>query len=320
MAAFSGKSLVLLVVLAPSALAQHLDMLVWDDGGTIGVGEFNYDTWTASDRRVHLGRFNSFYSIDSPGFIAPLTGSQALPGEEQLSWNYLPMTVDSGPHSSYRSTILYWDGESATPEFGPAPTADYRFSIFGVYGSETAKGLSEMEPGSVIAPTPPNGYVHEHPYFLLDDNDGVDSTLPAAGIYLIAFEFEINGLEPSAPAFQVWATPEASVLPARKAAEAWVTDRIDSLVVEYLAGDFNFDGVVNLADYTVWRDGLGGDYDLNDYQVWRENFGAGLPASIATATVPEPDALSVALLAVATLLPLVLVSSTAGVARVSKQG
>ncbi len=39
-----------------------------------------------------------------------------------------------------------------------------------------------------------------------------------------------------------------------------------------LPGDFNSDEVVNLADYTTWRDGLGGEYDADDYQVWKANY------------------------------------------------
>jgi hypothetical protein len=52
-------------------------------------------------------------------------------------------------------------------------------------------------------------------------------------------------------------------------------------------GDFNIDGTVNLADYTVWRDNLGGDsaalngngagdatVTVADYDLWKENFGS----------------------------------------------
>lgn len=86
-----------------------------------------------------------------------------------------------------------------------------------------------------------------------------------------------------------------------------------------LEGDFNNDGMVNLADYTVWRDNLGGsDVVLNgngagqgtvgsaDYQLWKSNFGAtsgaGSGSLIASSTVPEPAsglAIAVALLFVA---------------------
>lgn len=56
-------------------------------------------------------------------------------------------------------------------------------------------------------------------------------------------------------------------------------------------GDFNLDGLVNLADYTVWRDNLGIAYKLADYQVWKANFGTG-PGALEsyTAPVPEPRA------------------------------
>ncbi len=62
-----------------------------------------------------------------------------------------------------------------------------------------------------------------------------------------------------------------------------------------LAGDFNGDGVVDAADYVVWRKGLGMTYTQNDYNVWRAHFGqtAGSGAGAGTnAAVPEPATLS----------------------------
>lgn len=66
-----------------------------------------------------------------------------------------------------------------------------------------------------------------------------------------------------------------------------------------LAGDFNQDNTVNLADYTVWRDKLGAAGLPNDnglgtvgsahYDLWKSQFGQSLPGAIATAAaVPEP--------------------------------
>lgn len=70
-----------------------------------------------------------------------------------------------------------------------------------------------------------------------------------------------------------------------------------------LPGDYNQDGAVDVADYTVWRDTLGqtggnfaadgdndGDVDFADYTVWRANVGADA-ASQATAT-PAPSAMA----------------------------
>lgn len=70
--------------------------------------------------------------------------------------------------------------------------------------------------------------------------------------------------------------------------------------------DFNNDGVVDAADYTVWRDSLGatgeglaadGNHDLVvdalDYELWRVNYGVvtvAAPQGIAPAEIPEPAA------------------------------
>ncbi|QDV72095.1 DUF4832 domain-containing protein [Botrimarina mediterranea] len=57
-----------------------------------------------------------------------------------------------------------------------------------------------------------------------------------------------------------------------------------------LLGDFNNDGVVNAADYTVWRDaGMG----AAEYGQWAANYGAVLPA--AALSVPEPGTLVIAI-------------------------
>lgn len=71
--------------------------------------------------------------------------------------------------------------------------------------------------------------------------------------------------------------------------------------VATLEGDFNGDGRVNAADYTKWRDNLGGLYTASDYNKWKANFGAGTGSGgIAGALVPEPGA--IALLGIAAML------------------
>ena len=92
------------------------------------------------------------------------------------------------------------------------------------------------------------------------------------------------------------------------------------LLTPRLSGDFNDDGIVDAADYTVWRDTLGqtgqdlaadftgpsgtpdGVVDSLDYQVWVDHFGetsAGSAAGSAGA-VPEPS--SIAMLAIGCLM------------------
>ena len=96
--------------------------------------------------------------------------------------------------------------------------------------------------------------------------------------------------------------------------------------VAALAGDYDQNGVVDAADYIVWRKVLGssvpasgssadGDADGHitqaDYDIWRANFGrsslTGAAASLAAGgsfeSVPEPNgaALAIAALTIATL-------------------
>ena len=70
-----------------------------------------------------------------------------------------------------------------------------------------------------------------------------------------------------------------------------------------VAGDYNDDGVVDAADYTVWRDnrgtdavlpndrGIGGVISLRHLNQWRTNYGKTLSSAGA---VPEPTTLTIA--------------------------
>ena len=87
-------------------------------------------------------------------------------------------------------------------------------------------------------------------------------------------------------------------------------------IVSLLAGDYNNDGIVDAADYTVWRDSLGatgtglaadgdgnGAVDQGDYDIWRNNFGATFgggsgSSSGSLASVPEPATLTMSVLLV----------------------
>ncbi|QDT69020.1 hypothetical protein MalM25_19460 [Planctomycetes bacterium MalM25] len=55
-----------------------------------------------------------------------------------------------------------------------------------------------------------------------------------------------------------------------------------------LNGDFNFDGLVDAADFTVWRDGEGAAISGADYLAWRDNYGATAPVELPAGAIPEP--------------------------------
>ncbi|WP_442482219.1 hypothetical protein [Aeoliella sp. SH292] len=85
-------------------------------------------------------------------------------------------------------------------------------------------------------------------------------------------------------------------------------------------GDYNSDGVVNLADYTVWRDNLGasvalpgsnplaatpGEVDAEDYLYWRSSFGSSTSLSSRFPNpIPESPAFAMFGLALLTLMAL----------------
>jgi hypothetical protein len=66
--------------------------------------------------------------------------------------------------------------------------------------------------------------------------------------------------------------------------------RFPKLIPEPMPGDFNRDGYVNAADYTIWRDTLGsstflaadannsGAIDSDDYNIWQSHFDAHIQA------------------------------------------
>jgi hypothetical protein len=82
-------------------------------------------------------------------------------------------------------------------------------------------------------------------------------------------------------------------------------------------GDYNNNGVVDAADYVIWRDHLGQSFTLPndttpgtvtqaDYNVWRSNFGAsagsGSGSLVADSAVPEPASVVLLVLGWAALL------------------
>jgi Lysyl oxidase/Dockerin type I domain len=94
-------------------------------------------------------------------------------------------------------------------------------------------------------------------------------------------------------------TPEGRII------ESDYSNNTTRILVDLLPGDYNDDGIVDAADYTVWRDTLGdavailttgadGDGDgqvtAADYDVWKQHFGATLAPERGAAgiAVPEP--------------------------------
>jgi hypothetical protein len=69
-------------------------------------------------------------------------------------------------------------------------------------------------------------------------------------------------------------------------------------------GDFNNDGTVDAADYTVWRNDLGTKYIQSDYDVWRAHFGRTARSGSIHEIVPEPNSAALGFVALACLIVL----------------
>jgi hypothetical protein len=313
------------VVLAGPGLlrAQHYDVLVEQMGGGLVTGSADFDNnqWTLG-RRVFFRDFDSDFAVNNPGFNALGSGapnlpagSQALPGNTSLSWDFLPMRINDVWHN-----LFYWNGmetdgmPGVTPSdvaFGPLPGPGYLLSLFDKANSKhSVNGDNAVVPGGVIDDTASDGSLHRHRFFSLEDGDGNGSTLPVDGIYLMAMRLKMNGLQDSAPIFMVFGTPGSSVAALDDAAVPWVEQHL------MVPGDYNGDGTVNAADYVLWRKGgplqnevaTLNSVTVEDYTEWRARFGntaiavgSGLAGSSLTTNqaVPEPATLMLLMFAAA---------------------
>ena len=89
---------------------------------------------------------------------------------------------------------------------------------------------------------------------------------------------------------------------------------VDGPAAAGVPGDYNNNGVVDAADYVVWRKNLGTNFQLTnevsgvtpgtvtqeDYNAWRTRFGntSGAGSSVSVSAVPEPSTLTSILIAV----------------------
>jgi hypothetical protein len=157
-----------------------------------------------------------------------------------------------------------------------------------------------------------------------DASNGVDLTNPT-----VTLDFTISG---TVNDFEMFETALAIADAIRSFDLTFITggliDDVGSLYVDdisvalaavapVLAGDYNDDGVVDAADYVVWRNTLGGTslpnetvspgiVDQADYSEWRVNFGNTAAASAGAVTgstgVPEPSGVLLILMASASLI------------------
>jgi hypothetical protein len=268
---------------------------------------------------------------DLPSFLSlasPPSGTQALPINTSLYWDFLPMTV-----GGYTSNLLYWNGQGAV-NFGPVPipsgATDVTMGIYNIFDagnpSATVSDTPNMVEGALLGVTNNSGTglrMHRHNIYALDDGDAEETLFVAEGVYLLALQVEMPGYGISRPIFVVPGTYGlvSTELAKLTAAVAWVEENAALLIRD---GDYNFDGNVNDADHATWTQQYGtqqgssaspwpinGDFangnrdsivDAADYVVWRKISGGGPGGAPPVLAVPEPAALAFCVLAAAGMM------------------
>lgn len=292
-------------------------VLLQAQNGGLAVGLDNEDGGTQDmGVRVFAAQFPSLYAINAPSFISlssPPTGYEVIPPQTNVSWDFLPMN-----YGGMTSNLLYWDGQGTTPSdvsFGLPTDPNVTLTLFGRNNIPASVGAdSTMIPGPVLDQTLAAGNLlrlHGHRYFFLDDNDGSTSTPPADGIYLLAMHLRMDDFGATEPFYILFSTLDITLTALDNAAMPWVEERQSSLV---LAGDYNFDGVVDESDYAAWQnqfsssgpfpiaaayaDGTrNGTVNAADFVFWRDRLGASAVGLRGPITVPEPPMLTLVVLA-----------------------
>lgn len=290
------------LVWCPLARGHGEGVLLQRQGNRLVVG-FDDDTpgGRSIGQRVFSDLLPSTGLTQDPSFLsvspAP-AGSETLPVGASVFWDFLPIT--SGEATA---NLMHWNGIGQTA-FSPSTGAslklyDPNFNSAGVDGSAAAV------PGQRIGTTTSSGLaLHAHRIWELTATGG--SIQP--GIYVSSLRLRMPSLLPTPPVYVVLAT-FGTPTSALDAAVGWLNERVDSLL---LAGDYDFNGVIDGADRGVWSqqygaatplpvnlgeaDGNGdGLIDAADYTVWRDAANPSAPGD----AVPEPAGLVAAALAAA---------------------
>jgi Glycosyl hydrolase family 76 len=87
--------------------------------------------------------------------------------------------------------------------------------------------------------------------------------------------------------FQASPLPEWHLNDQASVARSYLHTGLTMLAAAPIAGDYNRDGVVDAADYVVWRNDLA---PAGDYETWRAHFGTTAASSTFPLSVPEPRA------------------------------
>lgn len=202
---------------------------------------------------------------------------EGLASDASLQFEIIPRPDFSSEGHPLR-WLWYWSSTSQSVE--PVPN-NATFSTIPLFGSGLVQATqSSLASGPTLTMANPVGpFLGADQHLLVYELQNYSPS--GTGAYGIFAQLTSTGLEPSEPfllLFRYGAVPEDFELAAQAINLAAV-----------LPGDFNHNDVVDAADYTVWRDGLGGAYAAQDYDVWKSHFGQASSGGGAAAGIPAPE-------------------------------
>ena len=255
------------------------------------------DGFTASDYRV--------YSIER-------AVSYQLPHNTDINGDMIPDSMDGNGDPIDGHAIYHADSRNSSAalysdNFGSATAPEAQLAMYSQQTGMTPLGSLGMEWHEMEIARVDNTVTWTVDGILLITLDLTNFVTPTDGTNIFFGHSDINdaiSLEPDR--FELQFT------------------LIDNVVVEAIGppantADFNGNGVIDAADYTVWRDHLpitdgsasqsdgdangDGDVDETDYDLWAAGFGTVIPgsASLGNSAVPEPATGCLALAGVAAL-------------------
>lgn len=225
--------------------------------------------------------FGLFFGLNDNDNSSTQNDPTVVPGRMYARVNQANQTFDLAVVNNRQTTNVITAGDQAwsnnVASYSVGLQVNQTYFIVGAYDLGAAKSSLWINPGTAFygANTPPTA-------------DRVDTT---AG----------NSFSPGiGSALLVQNQVPYMILDDLRVASTWAEVTPPSL----LTGDYNRNGTVDTADYTIWRDTLGqtgsgltadgngnNQIDAGDYSVWKVHFGqtAGSGSNaIANAAVPEP--------------------------------
>jgi T5SS/PEP-CTERM-associated repeat protein len=291
--------------------------------------------------------------VDGIGSRLEVEGSIVLGGNDGQSGGSAMLKIENGGEVSIGARLRLWDGGTLQLIDGELQASDLilsansaveflggRLQVQHVEGSLTNQA-GTLASGASVATMEIDGNYNQHSDGSLEieiagTTPDVDfDRLMVEGIADLAGTIDVSLLDFSPNVGEQFTIIEAdSIVDSGVSLSAIAAQKfdliIDSTTVsvvfrQLVGGDYNGDGIIDAADYTVWRDTLGqqgpgldadgnGDeiVDVEDYNLWKSRFGASvsgeasvIPEGLAT-SVPEPAAIGPALLAMS---PMVVVSA-----------